>query len=99
MEDSNIFANLEHLAEIYDCFLFDCDGVLWHGDTEIEGSFNALRYLIAKGKELFFLTNNSSRLRQTLLTDKLHKFGGAGLRVSLDKIYTSAYVTGQYLAD
>lgn len=35
--------NLEDLIEKYDYFLFDCDGVLWTGNNEIEGAFDGLR--------------------------------------------------------
>ena len=31
----------------YECFVFDCDGVLWHGDTPIEGA----RELVEQGSE------------------------------------------------
>lgn len=39
------FLDLKDLVEKYDFFLFDCDGVLWHGDQEIEQAFAALRYI------------------------------------------------------
>ena len=79
----------------YDYFLFDCDGVLWHGESEIKGAFNALKYIQShSGKEIFLITNNSSRLRETVITDKLKVFGGDDFEVPLANIYTSAYVTG-----
>ena len=37
MEDN--FADLADLIERYDYFMFDCDGVLWHGDKQIEKAF------------------------------------------------------------
>ena len=88
------------LVKKYDYFLFDCDGVLWHGDSEIKGSFKALKYIQSHpGKEIFLITNNSSRLRETVIKDKLKVFGGDEFHVPLANIYTSAYVTGQYLRE
>jgi 4-nitrophenyl phosphatase len=43
--DKQQFLDLKDLVEKYDFFLFDCDGVLWHGDHEIEQAFAALRYI------------------------------------------------------
>ena len=57
-------SNFAFLAQSYDSFLFDCDGVLWHGNEAIEGSFDALRYLLGINKQIFLLTNASARSRQ-----------------------------------
>ena len=38
----------EHYADLldkYDTWLFDCDGVLWHGDRLIEGATEVLQML------------------------------------------------------
>ena len=38
----------EHYADLldkYDTWLFDCDGVLWQGDTLIEGATEVLQLL------------------------------------------------------
>jgi 4-nitrophenyl phosphatase len=88
------------LIEKYDYFLFDCDGVLWHGDREIEQAFSALRkiQLHSSGKKhIYLITNNSTRLRETIISDKLKKLGGDDFHVPLENIYTSAYVTTQYV--
>jgi len=86
---------LADLVRTYDYFLFDCDGVLWHGESEIEGAFKALKYIQSHpGKEIFLITNNSSRLRETVINDKLKVFGGDDFNVPLANIYTSAYFTG-----
>jgi 4-nitrophenyl phosphatase len=95
LSDGRYFADLVDLVKHYDYFLFDCDGVLWHGDSEIKDAFKALRYIKSHpGKEIFLITNNSSRLRETVINDKVKVFGGDGFEVPLTNIYTSAYVTG-----
>jgi hypothetical protein len=33
------YSSFKELAKAYDCFLFDCDGVLFHGPHTIQGSF------------------------------------------------------------
>jgi len=41
-------AEYAKLIEIYDTFLFDCDGVLWNGDHVIQGAAEVIRYLRSK---------------------------------------------------
>ena len=38
-------ADYEGLLSSYDTWMFDCDGVLWHGDRLIEGAVDVLKYL------------------------------------------------------
>jgi 4-nitrophenyl phosphatase len=60
MEDSKDiqFSDFADLADRYDYFLFDCDGVLWVGSKPVEHSFAALDYLInVKSKKVFLITN------------------------------------------
>ncbi|TNV76813.1 hypothetical protein FGO68_gene11959 [Halteria grandinella] len=98
--ESAPFADLVTLIDQYDYFLFDCDGVFWHGDSEIEKGFSALRHLQSiPGKHIYLITNNSSRLRETVIKEKLKPLGGEDFEVPLDQIYTSAYITGQYIRE
>jgi 4-nitrophenyl phosphatase len=93
--NSTTFTDLETLVAKYDFFLFDCDGVLWSGPYEIKNAFAALKYIQQfPEKEIFLITNNSTRLRESVIADKLKKFGGDDFHVPLENIYTSAYVTG-----
>lgn len=46
------------LIDKVDCFIFDCDGVIWRGDTVIPGVPETLAYLRGLGKQLVFVTNN-----------------------------------------
>ncbi|XP_030780937.1 glycerol-3-phosphate phosphatase [Rhinopithecus roxellana] len=85
------------LADV-DTLLFDCDGVLWRGETAVPGAPEALRALRARGKRLGFITNNSSKTRAAY-AEKLRRLGfggpagpGAGLEV-----FGTAYCTALYL--
>ena len=49
-------------------------------------------------KEIFLITNNSTRLRSSVIEEKLKKFGGDEFHLPLSHIYTSAYITGQHLS-
>ena len=64
-------ADLAQLVQTYDYFLFDCDGVLWAGGHQIHDAFKALKYLQSHGKHIFLITNNSTRLRETIVEEKL----------------------------
>jgi 4-nitrophenyl phosphatase len=37
------------LVDRYDTWMFDCDGVLWHGDRLIEGAVEVLEILRKRG--------------------------------------------------
>jgi ribonucleotide monophosphatase NagD (HAD superfamily) len=95
VEVEETFATFDEIVEKYDYFLFDCDGVLWQGSSEIENALKALSHLMSLKKEVYLITNNSSRLRQSVIDDKLVKIGGPQFTdFPLSHIYTSAYVTG-----
>ena len=49
------------LADQFDGFLVDLDGVVWIGREPVPGAAEALRALIDGGKEIVFVTNNSVR--------------------------------------
>lgn len=51
------------LADV-DTLLFDCDGVLWRGETAVPGAPETLTALRARGKRLGFITNSSSKTRE-----------------------------------
>jgi phosphoglycolate/pyridoxal phosphate phosphatase family enzyme len=78
----------------FSCFVFDLDGVLYLGDTQILHATDAVNRLIAEGKQVFFLTNNSGKTRRAY-QEKLETVNG--LSVSEDTIFTSAYATSLVL--
>merc|ERR1719478_133741 len=63
------------LLDKVDVFIFDCDGVIWKGDSLIDGVPAVLAMLRAAGKKIFFVTNNSTKSRKGYPG----KFKGLGL--------------------
>lgn len=64
----------DELIRSIDVFVFDCDGVLWKGDTVIAGAAQTIARLRALGKLLFFITNNSTKSRRGML-EKFNRLG------------------------
>lgn len=83
------------MKTLYDkkLYIFDLDGTVYLGDTEIGNSYNSINQLRKLGKKICFLTNNSSRSRKTYF-EKLNKIG---IKCNLDEIYTSTIATISYL--
>lgn len=81
------------LVNKVDCFIFDCDGVIWRGDSVIDGVPETLDLLRAMGKRLIFVTNNSTKSR----AGYLGKFTGLGLKVNAEEIYSSSFAAAAYL--
>ena len=52
----------QELVDATETFIFDCDGVIWKGDSLIEGVPETLDLLRSMGKRLIFVTNNSPSL-------------------------------------
>ena len=94
---SPMMTTVTELAELYDIFLLDCDGVLWQGSNVIDRSFEVVNWLCQQpGKKVFFLTNSSGRTRDDYV-DKIRKFGFQGC--TREMIYGSAYTTAKYLQE
>ena len=70
--------------ENIDVFIFDCDGVIWKGDSLIPGVEKTLEMLRALKKRLFFVTVGRSRARAR------HFCVSGCLRVSLTRLVLSA---------
>ncbi|ODV97006.1 hypothetical protein PACTADRAFT_32505 [Pachysolen tannophilus NRRL Y-2460] len=77
----------------YDCFLFDCDGVLWLGDQLLPKVIETLNFLRSQGKKLIFVTNNSTKSR----VQYVEKFKKFGLNVNKEEIFGSSYASCIYL--
>ncbi|KAI9592208.1 4-nitrophenylphosphatase [Syncephalis fuscata] len=77
----------------FDTFLFDCDGVLWHGQHLIPGASKALEILRKREKRILFVTNNSTQSRQNYTK----KFEKLGLAAHKEEIFGSAYAAAVYL--
>eukprot|EP00731_Ephydatia_muelleri_P028177 Em0019g1050a len=77
-----------------DTFLFDCDGVLWTGNSDpVPGAQEAVRFLQSQGKAVYFVSNNSSQSRKEYIS----KFQKLGFHVNENEIFCTSYVTAYYL--
>ena len=74
-------------------FIFDMDGVIYHGNRLIPGVNRFLSWLDENNKKFLFLTNSSERSPREL-AQKLKRLG---LDVSEDHFYTSALATASFL--
>jgi glycerol 3-phosphatase-2 len=82
------------IADRYDAFLFDLDGVLYRGDEPIPGAAEAVERLRGAGKRVAFVTNNSSRTPASVAA----KLDTVGIRAEPDEVATSALVTADLLS-
>ncbi|KAI0752852.1 2-phosphoglycolate phosphatase [Daedaleopsis nitida] len=82
------------LLDKYDTWLFDCDGVLWSGDTLIEGATEVLQLLRTHKKSVLFVTNNATKSRKNYK----RKFDTLGVEAHVDEIYGSAYAAAVYIS-
>ena len=82
------------LLDECDNFLFDCDGVVWNWPQPIPGSVECINELKRLGKKCFFITNNSTKTRQTLI-DMLRNVGIQN--VTTDDVVCTAWILAEYL--
>nr|GAT48135.1 4-nitrophenylphosphatase [Mycena chlorophos] len=87
-------ADYEALLDKYDTWMFDCDGVLWHGDRLIEGAVDVLSILRRRKKQILFVTNNATKSRKSYKG----KFDTLGVEAHVDEIYGSAYAAAVYIS-
>ncbi|KAF7319590.1 4-nitrophenylphosphatase [Mycena chlorophos] len=87
-------AEYEALLDKYDTWMFDCDGVLWHGDRLIEGAIEVLSILRQRKKQILFVTNNATKSRKSYKG----KFDALGVEAHVDEIYGSAYAAAVYIS-
>ncbi|OBZ76132.1 4-nitrophenylphosphatase [Grifola frondosa] len=84
----------ESLLDLYDTWLFDCDGVLWQGDRLIEGAVEVLHLLRHHKKSVMFVTNNATKSRKSYRK----KFEQLGVEAYVDEIYGSAFAAAVYIS-
>jgi HAD superfamily hydrolase (TIGR01457 family) len=82
------------LAERYDAFLFDLDGVLYRGKDPVDHAADAIARLRADGKGVAFVTNNSSATPQAV-SERLRTVGVAA---EPNEVETSALTTAAMLS-
>lgn len=83
------------LADRFDGFLIDLDGVVWIGREPVPGSAETLRELLGAGKRVVFVTNNPGR-HPEVYADRLQKLGVA---VGAERIVTAGMVTARLAAE
>jgi phosphoglycolate phosphatase len=81
------------LVDSVETFIFDCDGVIWKGDSLIEGVPETIAMLREMGKRLIFVTNNSTKSR----AGYLKKFLGLGLEITAEEVFSSSFAAAAYL--
>jgi glycerol 3-phosphatase-2 len=83
------------VADEFDGFLVDLDGVVWVGREFLPGAVEALRALLDAGKEIVFVTNNPGRPPATYA----ERLCEAGVPVADDRVVTAGVVTAHLAAE
>ena len=83
------------IAERYDAFLFDLDGVLYRGDQPVPAAPEAIRALRRMGKRVAFVTNNSARTPEEVVAP----LASVGVQAELEEVETSALTAASGLRD
>ncbi|KAJ5668433.1 uncharacterized protein N7477_007003 [Penicillium maclennaniae] len=78
----------------FDVFLFDCDGVLWSGDHIFPGTVETLELLRKNGKQVVFVTNNSTKSR----ADYCKKLQSLGIPSTVEEVFSSSYSASIYIS-
>lgn len=66
-----LFSNLDARLPDIDHFVFDLDGTLYVGNEPVPGASQAIAKLRARGKQVYFVSNNSSKNKQDYVTSLL----------------------------
>lgn len=86
-------SDVESFLDSFDTVLTDCDGVLWLDDEALDNSPEVLNRLREMGKRIFYVTNNSQKIRDEFVTKaKKLKF-----IASKDEIISTSYLAASYL--
>lgn len=83
------------MADEFDGFLVDLDGVVWEGRELVPGSAEALRTLLDSGKEIVFVTNNSVKHPRAYAA----RLREAGIGVANNRVVTAGAATAQLAAE
>ena len=85
---------MEALADRYEAFLFDLDGVVYRGPAAIPEAPGSIRRLREMGKRIAFVTNNSARTPE----DVAAALRRVGVPADPAEVETSALTTATVLA-
>jgi glycerol-1-phosphatase len=82
------------LADEFDGFLIDLDGVVWLGRELVPGSAEALAELLAGGKEICFVTNNPGKAA----SEYTRRLREAGIEIGDERVVTAGEATARLAA-
>lgn len=82
------------LADRYDAFLFDLDGVLYRGNDPVPHAADVLTSLRERGKGIAFVTNNAASTPDTVAS----RLRSVGVQADPSEVETSAITTAHLLA-
>jgi 4-nitrophenyl phosphatase len=83
----------ENVTEVFDGIkyvLLDCDGVLWNGDHVFDGIPEAIQRIRDSGREVRFITNNTTMSRAEMVKNKFSKLQCG---VESHEVLSAAYAT------
>lgn len=83
------------IAEQFQTFLLDLDGVVYVGDEPLPQARSSLQRLRKRGKTLRFLTNDPRPTRRDIV-DRLQQFG---IAACVPEVITSGWATAAYLRE
>lgn len=83
------------IADSYDAFLFDLDGVLYRGADPVPHAAESLARLRSLGRRVAFVTNNSGRTPERVA----ERLRAVGIDADVAEVETSALATASTLAD
>lgn len=83
------------LADEFDGFLIDLDGVVWVGREPVPGAAEALRALIEGGKRVVFVTNNPGKPAAAYA----ERLQGLGVEVDEERVVTAGEATARLAAE
>lgn len=82
------------IAETFDVFLFDLDGVVYLGGEALPDAVESVNRLYEMDKKIRFLTNDPRSKRETVV----ETLQSLGIDAREDEIVTSGWATARYLA-
>jgi glycerol 3-phosphatase-2 len=83
------------LADQFDGFLIDLDGVVWVGREPVPGAAEVLTALLEDGKKIVFVTNNPGKPAAAYA----ERLGGMGVEAADDKVVTAGMATTRLAAE
>ncbi|MEW6145890.1 MAG: HAD-IIA family hydrolase [Thermodesulfobacteriota bacterium] len=81
------------LADLFDCFLIDLDGVVYVGDSPTEGSVETINLLKKAGKIVIFLTNDPRKSA----AEYSEKLRGMGIVINPGDVVTSGMAIAYHI--